>query len=284
MLEKTPFKSVEGKQAILAWYNALLDSWPVPHREREVDTSFGKTFLLEAGASGSPVILLFHGSCSNSAMWLYDMEKLSPLYHVFAVDILGEPGRSAESRPDTKSGAYAQWIGELLNGLSAQRAILIGNSLGGWMALKAAAACPDRVDKLVLIAPSGIVPAKVSYLFRSILYASKGEKGLEALMKMICGTDKLPSEVVAAQKLFLAHFNPRLGALPALTDAELSNLTMPMLYIAGEKDCTTDVKKAARRIGKKVKSAQVAIIPGNGHVIYNAMDMVMPFLEKQGAK
>ena len=280
MPEKAPFKSAEGKQAILAWYDALLNSWPVPHRERVVDTSFGNTFLLEAGTPGSPIVLLFHGSCPNSAMWLFDMEKLSPLYHVFAVDILGEPGRSAESRPDTKTGAYALWIREFLDGLSAQKAILIGNSLGGWMALKAAAAYPDRVDKLVLIAPAGIVPARASYLFRSILYASKGEKGLEALMNMICGTDKLPPEVVAAQKLFLTHFNPRLGALPALTDAELSNLTMPMLYIAGEKDCTTDVNKAARRIGKQVKNAQLAIIPGNGHVIYNAMDIVMPFLEK----
>jgi pimeloyl-ACP methyl ester carboxylesterase len=283
MLEKTPFKSEEGKQAILGWYQKLLDHWPHPHNERMIDTTFGQTFLLEAGEKGLPVLLLFHGSCSNSAMWLSDMEKLSSHYHVFSVDILGEAGKSAENRPDMKSDSYERWIMELMDALQAEKAVLMGNSLGGWMALKAAAAYPGRVEKLVLIAPSGIVNAKTSFLFKSILYASKGEKGMDALNRMICGHAPLPPEVTEAQKLIMNHFNPRIGGLPVLSDQDLNHLAMPVLYIAGENDCTTDTKKAAQRLKKRVNNTRVEIIQGNGHVVYNAMSIVLPFLEKQGS-
>jgi pimeloyl-ACP methyl ester carboxylesterase len=281
MREVQAFKSEEGKKAILDWYRQILNGWPLPHREREIDTSFGKTFLLEAGRQDCPAVLLFHGSCTNSAMWLADIAQLSPYYHVFAADIIGEAGGSDPNRPDFFTDAYALWIGELLDALSLEKAALIGNSLGGWMSLKFAAARPERVSKLVLIASSGVTAVKSLFILKSILYLMMGSKGSRAMNKMVYGTVSIPPEVLEAQSLILAHFNPRTGALPVFSDDELRRLTMPVLFIRGENDCTSDTKKAAERLAHLTAKAETHILSGCGHVVYNAMDLIMPFLREE---
>lgn len=156
------FKSDEGRDKIRGYYNKILSFFPVI--QRYVDTSYGKTFVLEAGTDGNPVIFLLHGSCSNSAAWLGDIPLLAMQYHVFAVDLLGEAGNSEENRLDFNSDEYPLWLKEVMDLLGVEQSIIIGNSLGGWLALHLAAAFPKRTRALVLIAPSGLILPKQSFL------------------------------------------------------------------------------------------------------------------------
>lgn len=105
------FKTEEGRNKIRSHYNQILSVIPLP--QRYVDTSFGKTFLLEAGNPENPTIVLLHGSCSNCAAWLGDIPALSERFHVIAVDIPGEPGNSEENRLDIHSNDYPRWLNEL---------------------------------------------------------------------------------------------------------------------------------------------------------------------------
>jgi pimeloyl-ACP methyl ester carboxylesterase len=73
-----------------------------------------------------------------------------------AVDIPGEPGLSVVARPQLDSDAYIRWLTEVLDGLSVDRASLVGISLGGWLATQVAIRRADRVNRLVLLSPSGI--------------------------------------------------------------------------------------------------------------------------------
>ncbi len=274
------YKSEEGKKKILGHYKKLLGNLDIPYKEIYIDTSFGKTYMLEVGNVNSSAIFLFHGSSSNSAMWFGDLKILAEHYHVFTVDIIGQPGNSAEKRLDTSTDAYADWIKELLDAQNIRKAMLMGNSLGGWMSLKFATAYPDRVSKLVLIATSGITPAKLSFILKSILYIMQGKRGLKKLNKMVYGTDHIPDEVIEVSNMIMENFNPMIGALPNYKDDQLKRLTMPVMYIAGENDATVYACKTAQRIEELIPNANIQLIKNNGHVIYNVMNQIMPFLNE----
>ncbi len=147
------FKSDEGRQLILSFYDQLLAQFNFEYREQYIDTPYGSTYILESGAEGLPPLFLFHGSSSNSAAWFADIEKLAQDFHIYAVDLIGDAGHSAETRLDMKTDAYAEWVRAIFDSLGIEKASIMGNSLGGWMGLKFASVYPEMVEKLVLLAP-----------------------------------------------------------------------------------------------------------------------------------
>lgn len=278
MKNKRVFKSEESKQRVLSHYKNLLNNLTVSYQERFIDTSYGKTYLLEVGNKDNPTVFLLHGSCSNSAMWFGDIPTLSKDYHVFSVDIIGEAGNSAEKRLDLKGDEYAKWIYEIYNATETRKAMLVGNSYGGWLSLKFAINYPECVEKLVLIATSGITPPKLSFILKSIFHSLQGKKGLKSLNKLVYGTDDIPDEVIEVSNMIMESFNPKLGSLPVYKDEELKKLNMPVMYIAGEKDVTVHADKTADRLKNIIPHTKISLIKDNGHVIYDAMDRIMPFL------
>lgn len=68
-------------------------------------------------------------------MWLGDLAAFAARFRVYAIDMIGEAGLSAPSRPPLDSGAYAQWLDNVLDSLSLDRVSIVGISLGGWLAL-----------------------------------------------------------------------------------------------------------------------------------------------------
>ena len=78
------FKTQEGRESVLNYYNMLLEKLTVPHEEMNIGTRFGNTFALAAGDKTKPPVILLHGSSMNSAMWVGDMNKLSGGYRVYA--------------------------------------------------------------------------------------------------------------------------------------------------------------------------------------------------------
>lgn len=272
------FKSEEGRRKILSHYSGLLGAVGFSYRERYVDTAFGKTYVLEAGDPKKPAVVLIHGSCSNSAAWFGDFPVLSEQYHVFSVDIVGDAGNSEENRLDQRTNEFENWLKEVLERLGIDKTVLIGNSLGAWISLRFAAAYPEKVEKLVLIAPSGIVTTSASFVIKTILYLMMGGKGRKALDKMIYGSDEIPQEVREFIQLIWENFNPLTGAIPALTDDQMRKLTMPLLFVAGENDTLTNAVKGANRLKKLVPGTEIHVIENNSHVIYDAKRWILPFL------
>jgi pimeloyl-ACP methyl ester carboxylesterase len=123
------FKSKEGRHRILSYYGGLLDAVSFSYRERYVGTAFGKTYVLEAGETDKPAVVLLHGSCSNSAAWYGDIPVLSERYHVFSIDIVGDAGNSEESRLDQKTEEFESWLKEVLDGLGIEKAVLLRRAL-----------------------------------------------------------------------------------------------------------------------------------------------------------
>ncbi len=274
------FKSPEGRQLILEQYDKILSSFDFKYAERYVETSYGRTYVLESGTQGSPPLLLFHGSSSNSASWFADIRELSKAFRVISVDLIGDAGHSAETRLDMKSDHYAVWIRELFEGLGLEKASVMGNSLGAWMCLKFASVYPEMVDKIVLIAASGIAPVRLSFVLQLILFSLRGKNGSDSIMRMVYGKDEIPREVLDFMKVISENYIPYTGEVPVIEDPEMKRINMPLLYLAGEDDRLTNVPKCVKRLNKLLPDAKVHIIKNNGHVIFDVLDVVVPFLKK----
>ena len=112
-----------------------------------------KVSFAGAGQDGD-VILLVHGYGGDRNSWLFLQEPLAARYRVYALDLPGH-GTSAKDVGDDPAGVLADAVTAVLDALGAGRAHLVGHSLGGAVALAAAAANPGRIASLTLIAPSG---------------------------------------------------------------------------------------------------------------------------------
>ena len=102
-----------------------------------------------------PLIVLIHGITGSSDQWIPVMDVLRDRYTLFAPDLLGH-GESAKPRGDYSLGAYASGIRDLLIGLDAERATVVGHSLGGGIAMQLAYQYPERCGRLVLMSSGGI--------------------------------------------------------------------------------------------------------------------------------
>ncbi len=122
--------------------------------------------LLSAG-QGTPVVLI-HGFMGMAFDWRCSIPELGKRFSVYAMDL---PGFGLSDKPlnfDYSSKGYAEFIGSFLDFFNIRRTVLVGNSMGGQIALMACLKYPDRVSALVLI-DSGGYPQSVEFLFFKML-------------------------------------------------------------------------------------------------------------------
>src|SRR5690349_12938367 len=110
MTTPTVYKTPAGEQAVMALYDATLARWPVPCETSTIPTRYGDTFVVASGEPTAPPLVLLHGAGTNSAIWIGDVGTFSRRYRVYAVDLIGEAGKSAPNRPDWNRPAYAEWL------------------------------------------------------------------------------------------------------------------------------------------------------------------------------
>jgi pyruvate dehydrogenase E2 component (dihydrolipoamide acetyltransferase) len=120
------------------------------------DVGGRKISFAGAGQDGD-VILLVHGYGGDRNSWLFLQEPLAAKYRVYALDLPGH-GTSAKDVGDGTLSVLADAVTGVLDTLGADRAHLVGHSVGGAVALVAAARAPSRIASITLIAPSGFGP------------------------------------------------------------------------------------------------------------------------------
>lgn len=108
-------------------------------------------------AGHGEVILLIHGMAGSSATWRAVLPQLAKKYRVVAPDLLGH-GDSAKPRGDYSLGAFAVSLRDLLDELGIGRVTVVGQSLGGGVAMQFLYQHPDYCERLVLISSGGLGP------------------------------------------------------------------------------------------------------------------------------
>lgn len=274
------YRTPQSKPMLMAEYDRILQRWPQPNKQRIIPTNQGDTFVISSGApDGSPVLLL-HGSTTNAALWINDAAVLGETRRVYALDIIGEPGKSAEARPGYDSAVYARWLADVMDALNIKKAALAGNSLGGWLALSLAVHMPERVSALILLAPAGLAPVRRSFILRLLPCALLSRRGAQHFNHLLFGKAHIPEEVYGYAELLRRHYNPRPLKFPIFTDAQIAALTMPVLFIGGEIDPLLPTKKGAKRLARLLPEADVRIAPGLSHAIIDTAPDMAAFLDK----
>ena len=285
MSELPIYKSVEGQQIVMRHYDQILARWPVPCETMRVATRYGETFCVVSGEASAPPLVLLHGANSNALAWSGDVTEFSRFFRIYAVDVVGEPGRSAPSRLPWTGPAYAEWLADVLDGLNVPSTALAGISQGGWLALKFATQQPGRVTKLVLLAPGGIATPRLSFLLRAIPLSFMGRWGAQAINRIVFGSQPIAKEAVTFMDEIMTHFKPRIEPQPLFTDNELAALTMPILVLAGADDALLPSKKTVARLCRHARDVTARILPQTGHVLHTLAPEIIPFLTpKQAAR
>jgi pimeloyl-ACP methyl ester carboxylesterase len=275
------YNSVAGQQAVMALYDRALAEWPIPFDGRYLETRHGRTFVLDCGPAGAPPLVLLHGAGTNSAIWIGDAPKYTQAYHVYAVDLIGEAGRSAPSRPSWDGLAYSEWLADVLEGLELARVRLAGISQGGWVGLKFGVAFPERIEQLALICPGGVVPDRLSFALKALPLSMAGDRGLRRLVSLMYGDVPVPEEAATVTAVVSRNFKSRVGRLPIFSDEELARLAMPVLLLGGSKDALRDMCRIADRLRGLLPELTVRIRPGAGHAILDTAGEVMGFLQRR---
>jgi len=198
---------------------------------------------------GQPLILL-HGNGESCQYFEHQIPYFAEKYRVIAIDTRGH-GKSSRGDKPFAIQQFAEDLKDFMDAINIAKAVILGFSDGGNIALEFALRYPERVDKLILnganLSPNGVKaiyqwPIEIGYRMAK-LFAKKSEKAKQN-----------------AEMLGLMVNEPHIDP------SELARLTMPVLVVAGTKDMIKD--KHTRLIYKSLPNAQLAILEGD-HFVAN---------------
>ena len=130
-------------------------------------------------AGKGPVLLLVHGLAGSAETWKHVMPALAKRFSVLAPDLLGQ-GQSDKPRGEYSLGAHANTLRDLMDTLGHQRATVVGQSLGGGVAMQFAYQFPERCERLVLV-DSGGLGREVTFYLRLLAVP-----GFESVFPFFC--------------------------------------------------------------------------------------------------
>ncbi len=259
------YRSSAGAEAIAASYRRLLKRWPPSFQPIRFRTSLGESFAMRGGAESGPAVIMLHGSGSNGAVWMGASAELGRIARTYALDLPGEPGNSAAMRCGWEE--IIAWLGEVRLQVPERPLVLLGNSLGGWLAMASAAADAAGVAAVMTICPAGICPRRSSYKWYALAARWAGKMGPRLMERSNLRGQAMDDEFREFFDLASRHFIYR-PSVPLLGDEELRRLTMPFGYWAGKKDMLLPTGRIARRLHRLAPQADIFIDKNGGHAYH----------------
>jgi 2-hydroxy-6-oxonona-2,4-dienedioate hydrolase len=222
-----------------------------------------------------PVVVLLHGLGGNSTNWAFNFAALSAKYRVIAPDQIGF-GRSDKPLINYRVGTYADFLDKFLDGLGVERATLVGNSMGGWIAALYAIKYPKRVERIVLVDAAGFAPPKdldlstLSGLNPSTREQARYLAGLvffNPLFKTDAAVDAtLAARISAGDGYTIQSLVESIYRNEDMLDGKLAAVKQPTLIVWGREDGLTPLAREGEKFKREMPSAQFIVFDGCGHV------------------
>ena len=271
MKKKLPiFTTPEGRAQYIAAYEAMFALWKVPHDSIDVETSYGSTHINVSGPGDAYPLVLLHGAGLSSTVWFANIANLSANHRVYAVDIIGDAGKSVADRLMEQRTDYAQWLREVFDGLNIERAYLLGHSYGGWLTLNMALSNTDRLKAIVLLSPAAsIYPFSfLTNLGMHLMSIKILRPSARSMFKMIASKGAVFEEVFIHLMEMVTKYCVPATMYPAVyTDEELKQIGLPALLLIGVGEKIYKPKKAIERAQRLMPNLTAEIIPNAGHTL-----------------
>jgi pimeloyl-ACP methyl ester carboxylesterase len=290
MPEKTRiFKSPAGEAKNIAAYDDVLKHWPIPYEELDLPTRFGTTHIIVSGSIEAKPLILLHGQDSCAISWAYNIVDLSQALRVYAVDTIGDMGKSKPIQIPNSRKDYARWLLEIFDQLKLEKADLMGLSYGGFLAMNFALAYPERVNRIVLLAPGipNFGPPTLqwaNYGMPMMLLPSRF-----TVKRFINGvsTKGYSKEDPVYEQMIIGMTNMRKVSFmrPVFTEKELKRMTVPVLLLIGDREIMYEPKKALNQATRLIPNLQAELIQNASHMLNSDQpeevdDRVLKFLAK----
>lgn len=265
------FRDRAAYEHYLRAYDRALARLPPAAQTRDVPTSFGTVRAYRFGPGDGVPVLLLPGRSSATPMWEANLAGFARHRPVWAVDLLGEPGLSVQTRPLAGADDQAAWLAELLDGLGMNAVHLLGLSIGGWSALNLAARRPGKLASLILLEPActfAPITWKVVVVSFGAVLPLPGAVRRRILSWIAGGTDVSEDDPVAA--LISASMRDFTASLPAPaypTDEQIAGIEVPVLAVIGGRSIVHNGLKAAERARRLLRHGVVQLWPDASHAI-----------------
>ncbi len=246
----------------------------------------GVTLSSYVSGQGTPVVLL-HGLGGSKVTWLPIVSSLSERYRVIVPDLPGH-GESGKPRVDYSARFYARVVRHLLDALGIERAVLLGNSMGGRIALELALRSPGRVASSVLLSPSApglrwryvmgftrVFPTEIG----GIPFPLR-ERWMELLLRrLFADPDRLSADAysAAANEFIRVYRDPvaRMAFFSSLRHVliespepffqSLRRIKQPTLVLLGSSDRIVPTRVGVR-VAEHLPHSRLVVMPNVGHV------------------
>ncbi|MFF4695359.1 alpha/beta fold hydrolase [Streptomyces chattanoogensis] len=273
----------------LAAYDALLDRWLLPVERLDLVSAYGTTRVTACGPEDGEPLVLVHGGGAASPMWGADMAEVGRTRRLYAIDRIGEPGRSVRGdRPIRSVGDLHGWLDGVFDGLGLARVDLCGHSYGGWIALTYALRAAERVRRLVLLDPTQCFAGyRAAYLLRALplLVRPTAERARRFLAWETGGAEADPGwlELYGLAAEF-PDAKPVVGRRPR--PRQLRDSTVPTLVLLAGDSRAHDIRRVEAAARRHLPHAATAVLPGLSHhgipfvQAATLPRMILEFLEK----
>ena len=304
------YKSPEGYRAIMDWYDDALELINCEFESQFVKTRFGHTHMLVAGPVDADPLLLLPGVAGCAPLWHRQIPDFARHFRVYALDVVGQPGRSDPYPPSFQNGDFSTWLSDVLDGLRIDKAHFAGTSVGGWMVLKMGIDAPDRVRKIVMLSPTGVSRAKlpVKIWLTKVLNKRKDANALEDDLTAKSVSSRSPGDgktfdrqLARLMALCTRHYRVDRSVGVYNEDTQKVDLTkglrvlrrfflaepksvlkqfrVPGLLVFGEQETLYKPEPIVKRAKRLIPHLETDIIQGAGHAaIYDRPEAVNPVI------
>ncbi len=213
---------------------------------------------------GLPVVFI-HGACEDHSIWDQQVKHLSGLCRTVVLDLPGH-GRSDPMR-EVSIDVYSDFLRSFLREIGIEKAVIVGHSMGGAIALKFCLMQPEMVLALILVdtgAKLGVHPAFMEAIRNDHVRALKqfvtkygvskstNRQALDSILGLMCRASR---ETAIADFEACDSFDVR---------DQISNIKVPTLIIVGREDSMTPLEWS-EFMRDRIEGSKIKVIPGSSH-------------------
>ena len=266
-------KIIVAKLFVLIFAFAAFAQTAAP-QDKSVMIFGAKIRYLEAGDAAKPTVILLHGLGGSAENWALTVPALAANYHVVVPDQIGF-GKSDKPLLKYRVGTYADFLDKFMSELKIEKASLVGNSMGGWVAGLTAIKYPNRVEKIVLADAAGLLPKEVDMNQIYQLNNSTRDE-IRANLKLIFASPALQNNEALVDQFFtqrvMANDGYTINSLiesikrrEDFLDARLGEIKKPTLIVWGKQDGLLPLADG-EKFNKGIANSEFVVFDNCGHV------------------
>jgi 2-hydroxy-6-oxonona-2,4-dienedioate hydrolase len=240
-----------------------------------------RTRFAEAGDPSAPAVLLLHGTGGHWETFAPNLAALSAHFHCLAIDLVGN-GFSDKPDHDYEIAVYLRQVQAVLDRFDIAHTAVVGMSLGAWVAAALAVQAPERVDKLILMSPAGLV-ATASNMARIRAERTRAVEhpewdSIKAMFDHLIADEhnRIPDVIALRQAIYrrpdtlatidhlLVLQDPDARERNLIPEDQWRTISCPTLVVASGKD-HGEYQSTARRVAELIPGAEVLEMPHVKH-------------------